>query len=134
MRRILNVTITYDTPREKIEEAVQVLRDIFEEDGIREPIHPTIGPDYLAPRVFFNDFNSDSLNIFVIYWYVPPDWWAYMEHAHRVNLRIFEEFERAGIEFAFPTQTVYLAGDPKRELALKLLGKDLEAPNVMPPS
>lgn len=130
LRRILNVTITYDTPKKKIEEAVQIVRDIFEEDGIREPIHPTTGRDYLPPRVFFNDFNADSLNIFVIYWYAPPDWWAYMEHAHRVNLRIFEEFEKAGIEFAFPTQTLYLAGDSKRELALKLLRRDLEQPTA----
>jgi len=42
-----------------------------------------------------------------------------------LNLRIFEEFERAGIEFAFPTQTLYLAGDPKREMAVRMLGKDL---------
>jgi len=38
-----------------------------------------------------------------------------------LNLRIFEEFEAAGIEFAFPTQTLYLAGDSKRELALRLM-------------
>jgi len=121
LRRIMNLTITYDTPRDKIEQAVQIVRDIFEEEGIREPIHPTVGRDYLPPRVFFNELNADSLNIFCIYWYTPTDWWAYNEHAQRLNLRIFEEFEAAGIEFAFPTQTLYLAGDSKRELALRLM-------------
>jgi len=120
IRRIMNVTITYDTPKEKIERAVQILRDILEEEGIREPIHPTINGDEFPPKVFFNDYNADSLNIFLIYWYAPPAWWDYMEHAHRLNLRIFEEFDKAGIEFAFPTQTLYLAGDPKRELAVKM--------------
>jgi MscS family membrane protein len=124
LRRIMNLTITYDTPREKIEQAVHIVRDIFEEDGIREPIHPTVSGDYLPPRVFFNELNADSLNIFCIYWYAPTDWWAYNEHAQRVNLRIFEEFEAAGIEFAFPTQTLYLAGDSKRELALRLLASN----------
>jgi len=125
IRRILNVTITYDTPREKIEQAVEILRNILEEEEIRQPIHPVIdGADY-PPRVYFNDYNAESLNILVIYWYAPPAYWDYLEHAQRLNLRIFEEFETAGIEFAFPTQTVYLAGDPKRELALKMLGKDL---------
>jgi len=123
IRRIMNVTITYDTPKEKIEEAVRILRDILEEEGIREPIHPTIDGNEFPPRVFFNDFNAESLNIFVIYWYAPPAWWDYMGHAHRLNLRIFEEFDKAGIEFAFPTQTLYLAGDPKRELAVKMLGE-----------
>lgn len=124
IRRIMNITITYDTPREKIEQAVQIVRDIFNEPGIREPIHQYLGADLMEPRVFFNEFNSDSLNIFAIYWYIPPDWWPYNEHAQRVNLRIFEEFQQAGIEFAFPTQTLYLAGDPQRELALRMLDSE----------
>jgi len=125
IRRIMNVTITYDTSREKIEQAVQIVRGILEEDDLREPIHQTIDGDEFPPRVFFNDYNAESLNIIVLYWYAPPAYWDYLDHAQRLNLRVFEEFERAGIEFAFPTQTIYLAGDPKREMAIKLLGKDL---------
>ena len=125
IRRLMNVTITYDTPREKIEQAVQILRDILEEEGLREPIHATIDGDEFPPRVYFSDYNSESLNILVIYWYAPATYWDYMDHAQRLNLRIFEEYDKAGIEFAFPTQTLYLAGDPKRELVVKMLGKDL---------
>lgn len=125
IRRLMNVTITYDTPRAKIEQAVAILRAILEEEGIREPIRPTVNGDEFPPRVFFSDFNADSLNILVIYWYAPPAYWDFMEHAQRLNLRIFEEFERAGIEFAFPTQTLYLAGDSKRQLALNMLSQDL---------
>ncbi len=125
IRRTMNVTITYDTSREKVEQAVEILRNILEEDGIREPINPIIDGNEYPPRVYFNNYNADSLNIFVIYWYAPPAYWDYMDHAQRLNLRIFEQFERAGIEFAFPTQTVYLAGDPKRELALKMLGQGM---------
>ena len=72
--------------------------------------------------MFFKDYQADSLGLFVIYWYAPPAYWDYMEHAQRLNLRIFEEFEKAGIEFAFPTRTLYLAGDPKRKLAMEMLG------------
>ncbi len=125
IRRVMNVTITYDTSREKIEQAVQILRDILEEDDLREPIHPVIDGDEFPPRVYFNDYNTESLNILLIYWFAPPAYWDYLDHAQRLNLRIYEEFERAGIEFAFPTQTVYLAGDPKRELAVQMLGKDM---------
>ena len=125
IRRLMNVTITYDTPRAKIEQAVAILRAILEEEDIREPIRPTVNGDEFPPRVFFSDFNADSLNILVIYWYAPPAYWDFMEHAQRLNLRIFEEFEKAGIEFAFPTQTLYLAGDPKRQLALNMLSRDL---------
>ena len=125
IRRVLNVTITYDTPKEKIERGVEIIRDILQEGGICEPIHPWVKGSELTPQVYFNDFNAESLNIFVIYWYAPPNYWDYLEHAQRLNLRIFEEYEKAGIEFAFPTSTMFLAGDPKRELAVRWLGKDL---------
>lgn len=39
--------------------------------------------------------------------------WDYLEHAHWVNLQIMERFRAEGINFAFPTQTVHLAGDEK---------------------
>lgn len=120
IRRIIQVTITYDTPREKIVEAVQVIRDVLDEPGIREPIHPVIGWDKFPPRVFFNDYNAESLNIQVVYWFAPPEYWDYMEHCQKVNLRIYEEFERLGVDFAFPSRTLYLAGDAKRELAVRL--------------
>jgi len=125
IRRTMDVTITYDTSHEKIERAVQILRDILEEPQLHEPIHQTINGNEYPPRVYFTDFNPDSLNIKVLYWFAPPAYWDFLEHGQKLNLRIFEEFEKAGIEFAFPTQTLYMAGDPKRELALKILGADI---------
>ncbi|MEX0741168.1 MAG: mechanosensitive ion channel family protein [Phycisphaeraceae bacterium] len=122
IRRIMNITITYDTPLDKIRQAVQILRDILDEEGIREPLHPVVNGDELPPRVYFSEFNAASLNIFLIYWFGPPVWWDYLEHGERLKLRIFEEFEKAGIDFAFPTQTLHLANDPKRQLAIRMLG------------
>ncbi|NIL95848.1 MAG: mechanosensitive ion channel, partial [Planctomycetales bacterium] len=52
IRRIMNVTITYDTPREKIEQAVEILRGILGEEGFREPIHPVINGAEHPPRVY----------------------------------------------------------------------------------
>ena len=72
-------------------------------EAINHPLYP--------PRVFFSDLNADSLNLLVYYWYRPPDYWAYQEHASGVNLQIIERFNAAGIAFAFPTQTVHLAHD-----------------------
>ncbi len=113
IKRVMNVTITYDTPTEKITRAVEILREILDN-------HDGMNPE-LPPRVYFNDFNADSLNILVLYWYHPPDYWAYLEFSQKVNLQIFERFEKEGIEFAFPTQTLYLANDEKRQLALRML-------------
>jgi small-conductance mechanosensitive channel len=108
IRRQMNVAITYDTPRDKVAAAVDAIRNILEEKDIRERIHPIVGFEELPPRVYFNDFNAESLNILVVYWYAPTDSWAYMEHCERVNYRIMEEFARLGVEFAFPSRTVYV--------------------------
>jgi MscS family membrane protein len=68
------------------------------------------------PRVYFNKLNSDSLNIMMIYWYFPPDYWKFMDFSQKVNFEIFKRFGEEGIDFAFPTQTMFLAGDPNRPL------------------
>jgi len=73
------------------------------------------GPDR-PPRVVFNEFLDAALNILVIYWYSPPDYWEFMAFNQRINLAILGRFNDEGIGFAFPTQTLYLAGDPNRPL------------------
>jgi len=119
IRRVLNVTVTYDTPPEKMQQAIDILREICQQEGIRENIHDPDepdNPDRYPPRIYFNDFNAASLNIIVYYWFRPGEWWPYMEHANRFNHELLRRFNEAGIEFAFPTQTLYLAGDQKRPL------------------
>lgn len=121
VRRSMNVTITYDTPPEKIEQAVDIIRDLLADPDFSAPFDLEKRP----PRVYFNDLNADSLNLAVTYWYFLDeprgrDWWSYQDHAHRFNLRLFRAFGEAGIDFAFPTQTLYLAGDPQRELTIRL--------------
>jgi MscS family membrane protein len=83
-----------------------------------------IGWDKHPPRVFFNDFNVESLNIQVVYHFAPPDQSAFNEHAQKVNFRIFDEFERLGVAFAFPSRTVYLADSSKRQLAARISSTD----------
>jgi MscS family membrane protein len=140
IRRTFNVTITYDTAPEKVTRAVEILRDILTMPDAPDPEslesidevadttapggrtelepHPNEAinkPDY-PPRVYFNELNADSLNIAVVYWFHPPQHWKYMEHAHWINLQIMERFNAEGIDFAFPTQTLHVAGDEKRPL------------------
>lgn len=108
IRRLMNITITYDTPPEKVQRAVEIVKDILKD-------HEGMNPEF-PPRVFFNDFNDASLNIFAIYWYFPPDWWAFCAFGERVNHELLRRFNEEGIDFAFPTQTLHLAGDPSRPL------------------
>jgi MscS family membrane protein len=117
IRRLANITITYDTPPDKVERAVEIIREILDNHGGMHPDFP--------PRVFFDEFNDASLNILVIYWYHPPDYWDFLAFSQKVNMKVMRAFEEEGIEFAFPTQTVYLANDDRRQLALRMLGEDL---------
>jgi MscS family membrane protein len=114
IRRLTNITVTYDTPPDKVERAVEIIRGILDN-------HEGMHPDF-PPRVYFNEFNDASLNIIMLYWYHPPDYWKFIEFSQGVNLKIMKEFEAEGIEFAFPTVTNYLAHDPKRPLHIRFSG------------
>lgn len=110
IRRIVNITITYDTPPEKIERAIAIVKELLEN-------HEGMHEDY-PPRVYLSDLNADSLNIMAIYWYHPPNYWNYMTFTERFNKEVLRRFNEEGIDFAFPTQTMYLAGDAFRPLTV----------------
>ena len=100
IKRVMNIGITYDTPPEKVEEALAILRDILDNhEGMSEEF---------PPRVYFNQYNDCSLNILAIYWYHPPAYWDFLAHAEWVNMELLRRYNDSGIEFAFPTQTIYL--------------------------
>jgi MscS family membrane protein len=113
IRWLTNMTITYDTPPEKVERAVSIIQEILDN-------HEGIHPDF-PPRVYFNGFNDWSLNIMVIAWYHPADYWLMQEWQQRTCLEILRRFKDEGIEFAFPSRTLYLANDDNRQLKLKML-------------
>jgi len=108
IRRIADITITYDTPPERVDRALDILKEILEKhEGMKEDF---------PPRIFFNEFNAASLNLRVIYWYHPPTYWDFMAFTEKFNKEVFRRFNDEGIDFAFPTQTLYLAGDSSRPL------------------
>jgi Mechanosensitive ion channel MscS, C-terminal len=104
IKRIANLTITYDTPPEKIDRAIDMVKEIL--NG-----HEGMNPDF-PPWVYFNEFNADSLNISVTYWYHPPDYWAFMEFSERFNKEVFRRFNEEAIEFGFSTTAGNDAGEP----------------------
>lgn len=105
IRRVFTIGVTYDTSPEKVREAKRILEEILEN-------HEGMDPNgELVPRVAFSEFSASSMDFKCIYWYHPPDYWEYMRFSEWVNLEILTRFNAAGIEFAFPTQTIHLAGD-----------------------
>ncbi len=104
IRRRANIGITYDTPPDKVQRALEIVREILAN-------HEGMKADY-PPRVYFEDFKDCSLNIVVFYWYHPPNYWDYAAFSERVNFEILRRFNAEGIAFAFPTQTIHLAEKP----------------------
>ena len=102
IRRTSNITITYDSGHTKAKRAVEIIKDILADipEVSTDPQYP--------PRVFFNEFNDCSLNIYMSYWVKPADYWLFHEVNQRVNLEMMKRFETEKIEFAFPTQTLYI--------------------------
>jgi len=102
IRRTSNITITYDSGHTRAKRAVEIIKEVLSDitEVNTDPEKP--------PRVFFNEFNDCSLNIYMSYWVKPADYWLYHEVNQRVNLEMMKRFEAEKIEFAFPTQTLYL--------------------------
>ncbi len=125
-----NITITYDTPPEKVDQAVQIIQNILEDDEDTSKEWP--------PWVFFDAFNDWSLNIRVTAWFVrdgyEPKQFDYYAWRQRNCRKILRRFNEEGIQFAFPTNTTHLANDDERQLKLMMLsGQELPADPERPP-
>ncbi len=100
IRRKTKLRIASGTPREKVQQALAIVRDILKDhEGM---------PADRPPRVYFQEFNPDSLSIVVFYWYEPADYWAFCDFGERVNLEIVRRFSEAGIELAPPTSRTHI--------------------------
>jgi len=117
IRRVTNIRIPLDTPPDKVELAVHLIRDILDHHEGMPQTHP--------PRVFLNEFNPDSLNVRMMYWYEPADYWKFLDFSQRVNLQIMNAFQAAGIQFALPSSKMIMS--PDEHDALPLAGIDRRA-------
>ena len=59
-------------------------------------------------RVHFKEFGDSSLDYEVAYYVNTGDYNKYMDAQQEINLAIKEKFEKEGIEFAYPTRTIYM--------------------------
>ena len=93
----MNLGLTYDTTSAKLKQAIALLEEIYR-------AHPQT-EDLI---VSFNKFADSALNVQVIHWWKGTDQKIYFAGMQELNLKIKERFDAEGIEFAFPTQTVYV--------------------------
>lgn len=99
-RRIAcTIGIAYDTPPEKIDAFCEAIREIIRR-------HPYTRKDYF--HVYLNEFSNSSLGIMLYAFVQTPDWSTELREKHRLFNDIIRTAKELQVEFAFPTQTVYL--------------------------
>jgi MscS family membrane protein len=98
IRRVVTVAVSGKTPAEKLREALAALAGIFDEEGIRGPVRPMVHGVETQPVARFEDFLDGKFKLTVTYWYGPAADPGYGAHAEKVNLRIAEELQKAGVE------------------------------------
>ena len=97
-RRVLfNFGVTYQTPLLKLKSIKQIVKKIVANtENVR------------FERVHFKEYGDFSLNFEVVYFVTNPDYALYMDVQESINLELFRRFEEEGIEFAYPTQTLFI--------------------------
>ncbi len=98
------LSITYDTPPEKIEAFCEGIRELVR-------IHPYTRKDYF--HVYLNTFADSSLDVLLYVFWETPDWSTELREKHRLFVDIIRLANRLGVEFAFPTQTLHLSSVPQ---------------------
>jgi small-conductance mechanosensitive channel len=73
---------------------------------IREVVESQDGTRF--DRCHFATYGAHSLDFETVYYVLSADYNRYMDIQQAINLGIFREFERLGLEFAYPTQKLYL--------------------------
>ena len=97
-RIVFTLNVTYETPADALERIPRVIRQIIEaQEGTR------------FDRSHFASYGAHSLDFETVYYVLSADYNRYMDIQQTINLRIFREFADMGIDFAYPTQKVYLS-------------------------
>ena len=94
------IQLTYDTPRNKLQEFAGRIERLLAE-------HPATNKNDI--RVRFNEFGDSSLNILVYFFLEVRDIATELKEREDILLQIMEIAQSLGVEFAFPTRTLYVA-------------------------
>lgn len=103
MRRSeITVGVTYDTTPEQMEELLSRLRGMLDES-------PDV--DDSLKIVNFTTFAASSLNVELKFFLKTADYIEWLDMLEKVNLRIMNIVSELGLDFAFPSTSVYLEKD-----------------------
>jgi len=95
----MTIGLEYSTTTAKLKEAKKIIKDIIDKDKTT---------DSNSIWIWFDNFGPYSLDLQVIYYgkITQDSWPEKVYFKDRINFAIKEEFEKANISMAFPTQTI----------------------------
>lgn len=93
-----HLSLTYDTPKEKIEQVVQSIRDLLRN-------HPEIHQETIFVNV--ENYTDYGFDILLYFFTKTTDWGKYLNVREEINLEILEILEEAEVEIAIPAQKLY---------------------------
>ncbi|MDH7513781.1 MAG: mechanosensitive ion channel family protein [Clostridiales bacterium] len=96
-RVVFTMGVVYQTPAEKLAAIPHLIQDIIESQELAR-----------FDRSHFKEFGDFALVFESVYFLKTPDYGAYMDTQQAINLAIFNRFQKEGIEFAYPTQTIFV--------------------------
>lgn len=91
------IGVVYSTSSAKLKKIPQIITEILSKIDL-----------VALDRVHFTDFGDYSLKFTTVYYVKTGDYVKYKDVQQTINFAIREEFEKEGIEIAFPTQTIYV--------------------------
>ena len=96
-RIVFKLGVVYQTKADQLKDIPVFVRKIIEEQK-----------NTTFDRGHFASYGDFSLLFEFVYYVLSPDYNIYMDTQQIINLKIYEEFEKRGLEFAYPTQTLFL--------------------------
>ncbi len=96
-RIVFSIGVTYQTPAAKLKAIPDMIRDAIESQR-----------NVRFDRAHFHKYGDFALIFEIVYHVLSADYAEYMDIQQAVNLKIHDDFARHGIEFAYPTQTLYV--------------------------
>ncbi len=100
-RVLLTFGVTYETPTELVEAIPRMVREAVESE-----------PMTRFERAHFRGYGESALEIEAVYHMLGSDYEAYMDAQQAINLALLRRFRAEGIDFAFPTRTLRVTGEP----------------------
>lgn len=96
-RVVFKIGVVYQTPASQLKKIPNLVKTIIE--GFEE---------IQFDRGHFMSLGSSSLDFEFVYYILSADYAIYMNKQQNVLLAIFEAFEKEKIDFAYPTQTLFI--------------------------